>query len=378
VKVNISVHGRWHAFELANGLHRRGVLGRLATTYPAVVARRFLEPGIDLRTRPLLEIRRRIFDRWHVGGKPDLAIAQDFARFAARTMTSQADILVGWSSATLEAIGPARAAGLKVVIERGSTHIRNQMRVLGTAYAEFGLDYRGTDDEIIERELAEYEQCDAIAVPSHYAADTFVAEGIDRAKLIVNPYGVDLTQFAPPAMRPAIARPIRILFVGRVGIQKGVPWLLTAAARMAEGVEVHLVGPVDAEAEQFLRSRSANVFVRGALPRADLVTEYAQADIFCLPSLQEGGVPLTLLQAMASGLACVVTPAAQGPIREGREGLVVDEKSPDALADALRRLIESPEERAAMGAAARQAVVTGYGWQDYADRAVAAYRTLLS
>ena len=377
MKVNIAVHGRWHAFELANGLQRRGAMGRLATTYPALVARRFLDPAIELRTQPLLEIRRRIYDRWQVGGKPDLAIAKSFARFAARTMTSDADILVGWSSGTLEAIRPAQAAGLKVVIERGSTHIRNQMRVLRGAYAEFRLDYQGTEEEIIARELAEYEQCDAIAVPSDYAADTFVAEGIARGKLIVNPYGVDLAQFAPSTHPTRNQRP-RIVFVGRVGIQKGIPWLLAAADKLVGKADIHLIGPVDDEARQFLAAQRSNVVIRGPLARADLVHEYARADIFCLPSLQEGGIPLSLLQAMASGLPSVVTPAAQGPIQESREGLVVADKSPDALADALVRLIEAPDARAAMGVAARQAVVAGYGWQDYADRAVAAYRTLLS
>ena len=58
MKINISVHGRWHAFELANGLHYRGVMGRLVTTYPRMVARRFVGPEIELRTKPWLELRR--------------------------------------------------------------------------------------------------------------------------------------------------------------------------------------------------------------------------------------------------------------------------------------------------------------------------------
>lgn len=378
MKVNISVHGRWHAFELANGLHRRGVLKRLATTYPAIVARRFLDPGIELRTRPLLEIRRRIYDRWGLGSKPDLEIAEAFARFAARTMIADADILVGWSSATLEAIAPAQAAGMKVVVERGSTHIRNQIRILSAAYAEFGLDYRGTDDEVIERELAEYDGCDAIAVPSRYAAETFVAEGIPRDKMIVNPYGVDLAQFSPPSERPSDRHRLRVLFVGRVGIQKGVPWLIEAARKVGGAIELHLVGPVDPEADQFIAGRPDNVVVRGPLARADLVGEYARADLFCLPSLQEGGIPLSLLQAMASGLPSVVTPAAQGPVHDGIEGVVAADKSPEALAAAFERLAASTEARRAMGSAARIAVTDGYDWQSYADRAIDAYRILLS
>lgn len=377
MRVNISVHGRWHAFELANGLHRRGAMGRLVTTYPAIVARRFVAPGIEIRSRPLLELRRRLYDRWQIGAKPDLAIAIAFARYAARTATSDADILVGWSSAILEAIALARSGGLKVVVERGSTHILNQMRILTEAYDEFGLVYDGTQAGIIERELAEYDAADAIAVPTSFAADSFVAEGIARDKLIVNPYGVDLTRFEPTPSDPNTTRPVRVLFVGRVGIQKGVPWLLKAFARLDGAAELHLIGPVDSEAAVFLGSRSANVVVRGALPGPALAAEYAAADVFCLPSLQEG-MPLTLLQAMASGLPSVVSPAAQGPVCDGLEGLVVPAKSVDDMAAALERLIRSPEERRSMGTKARAVVAQGYGWQDYADRALAAYGTILA
>ena len=352
-------------------------MGRLLTTYPHFIARRFLSPGIDIRTRPLLEVRRRLYDRWRIGPKPDLVIAKAFARFAAVTATRGADVLVSWSSATLEAIEPAHAAGMKVVLERGSTHIRNQLRVLSEAYETFGLSYRGTQDEIVERELAEYKAADAIAVPTAFAADTFVAEGIDRAKLIVNPYGVDLARFTPMTRVPG-TRPVRILFVGRVGIQKGVPWLLDAARALAGVAELHLVGPVDDEASLFLGTRAANVIVRGALPGPALAAEYADADIFCLPSLQEGGVPLTLLQAMASGLPSVVTPAAQGPIESETQGLVVVPKSTEALVAALERLVAAPEERRVLGAAARAVVTGGFGWQDYADRALAAYKKLIA
>ena len=378
MRVNISVHGRWHAFELANGLHRRGAMGRLVTTYPARLARRFVSEGMDIRSWPLLELRRRLYDRWHIGTKPDLAIAAAFARYAAQTAISNADILVGWSSATLEAIAPARAAGLKVVVERGSTHIRNQMRILTEAYDDFGLVYEGTQAGIIERELAEYDAADAIAVPTSYAADTFVAEGIARDRLIVNAYGVDLARFAPAPRAVDTGRPVRVLFVGRVGIQKGVPWLLKAFASVDRAAEFHLIGPVDREAAAFLGERSANVVVRGALPGPALAAEYERADIFCLPSLQEGGVPLTLLQAMASGLPSIVSPAAQGPLCTERDGLVVPAKSIEGMAAALDRLIRSPEERLAMGANARNVVAHGYGWQDYADRALAAYQTLLA
>ncbi len=378
MRVNISVHGRWHAFELANGLAHRGVMGCIATTYPKVVARRFLAPEIEIRSKPSLEIRRRLWDRWRIGPKPDLAIARTFARFAAGAVASDADLLVGWSAGLLEAIDPAHQRGLKVVVERGSTHIRNQVRVLTDAYGEFGLDYGDTDPEIVARELAEYDAADKIAVPTDYARETFIAEGIDPAKIVVNPYGVDLARFAPPAERPLRARP-RILFVGRVGIQKGVPWLLDAAKTLGSAIELHLIGPIDNEASAFLEARGGeHVIVRGPLPAAELPAEYAAADLFCLPSLQEG-MPLTLLQAMASGLPSVVTmPSGGGLVRDGGQGFMVPVRDGAALAQAIDRLVRSQELRREMGAAARASVRNAHGWQDYADRAIAAYRSLLA
>ena len=199
MRVNISVHGRWHAFELANGLQRLGLLGSLTTTYPKFIARKFLDKKIDLRTAPLLEARRRLFDHVGIGGKPDLNIAQSFAHFARRQATSEADILVGWSSATLEAIGPAQDNGLKVVIERGSTHIGHQTNILHQAYAQFDQVFAATDPVIIDREIKEYEAADAIAVPTQYAADTFVNQGVPESKLMINPYGVDLEIYQPRA-----------------------------------------------------------------------------------------------------------------------------------------------------------------------------------
>ena len=89
-------------------------------------------------------------------------------------------------------------------------------------------------------------------------------------------------------------------------------------------------------------------------------------------------MPLTLLQAMASGLPSVVTPAAQGPIQSETQGLVVAPKSADALIAALDRLIAAPDERRAMGTAARAVVTGGFGWQNYADRALAAYKKLIA
>lgn len=375
-KVNVSVHGRWHAFELANGLYRQGHLGRLLTTYPGFIARRFLDAGADIRARPLLELRRRAFDRLGLGTRPDAVIAARMGAFAAAEAVSSAEILVGWSSSVLEAIAPAQAAGMKVVVERGSTHIDHQARILRSAYDALGLSADLPLPEIAARELAEYAAADAIAVPTEYAADSFAEEGIARDKLIVNGYGVDLSKFAP-AENDDGGDAAGIVFVGRVGVRKGVPWLLRAMRGQRLG-RLNLVGPVEDGFQDFLRRETSDtVTIRGPVAGDALPAIYARARIFCLPSLEEG-MPLSLLQAMAAGLAVVVTKAASGGIVEqSGAGIVVPPGDAEAIRDALGRLINDPDLAREMGQAGRRAVQAGYGWHDYANRAIAAYRNLL-
>ena len=375
MKVCISVHGRFHAFELAAGLHRRHALAGLLTTYPGFAVKRLVGASLPTSAAWWLEMRRRV---------PGLAIdaaalARAFANFAADHLPDESDLLVGWSSATLEAIAPARGRGMKVILERGSSHIAHQTEVLSEAYDAYGLQFSETSVAMIEREVAEYNLADAIAVPSAFAARTFVARGVPQAKLQINPYGVDLHRFMPRAgARPD--GPLRILFVGRVGIRKGIPDLLKAFAPLAGDTELHLIGPVDPDMQSILGSAPLqNVNVRGALPAAALPGEYAKADIFCLPSLEEG-FPLVLLQAMASGLPVVTTPpsGAEDILSEGQEGHIVETGDATALREVLASLCGDTGARQRMGAAARARVESGWGWDDYVARAMALYEKLLT
>ncbi len=380
MKVCISVHGRFHAFELARGLHQRGVLECLLTTYPAYAAKRVIGTDVPLHTAPWLEVWRRLYPRLRIGPQPDLAISEAFGRFAAGALKNiQADVLVGWSSATLEAIPIARDKGMKVIIERGSTHRSQQTEDLQGEYRRHGLDFQATAPGMVERELQEYEIADAIAVPSRFAARTFTQRGIPESKLIIAPMGVDLQRFTPDPSRTPNHLP-RILFVGTVGLRKGVPLLLRAFARVKESAELHLVGPVEEDFRPILAALPLdNVVVRGPIAGESLQSLYAEADIFCLPSVEEG-FGMVVTEAMACGLPPVVTErvGASDTITPGKNGLIVANGDETALAEALLMLVSNPDLRQAMGSAARDRVMTGCGWDNYVTRAVTAYERLLA
>ena len=232
MKVIVSTHGRFHAFELAQGLNSRGALHQLVTPYPSWAVKKITNADLPLRSVGWIELLKRFCSKARLGNKPDAFVGRKFGEFAARTDMTGADIFVGWSNATLEAVPVAREAGLKIVIERGSSHIEHQTDVLTKAYQGLGMNVPTTSPKVIERELTEYKLADAIAVPSKFAAQTFTDRGIPEEKLIINNYGVDLTRFGPLDSKTVRSKP-RILFVGQVGVRKGIPNLVRAFSELS-------------------------------------------------------------------------------------------------------------------------------------------------
>ena len=102
---------------------------------------------------------------------------------------------------------------------------------------------------------------------------------------------------------------------------------------------------------------------------------FAMADAVVVPSVRDeagnvDGLPNVLLEAMASAKAIVATNVAGIPeaLRDGREGLLVAEKDPSAIAAALEELIESQELRERLGVAARQRVEEDLSWQNAGEK----------
>jgi glycosyltransferase involved in cell wall biosynthesis len=306
----------------------------------------------------------------------DVWIASSFGRFAARNLATDHDVFVGWSGAVLEAIPVARTRGMSIVIERGSSHIAHQAEVLAREYASLDISATPVDDRMIERELAEYSDADAIMVPTTYAAATFTERGVDPRKIVVNPYGAEGLRF-PARTGVGRASPrIRILFVGQVSVRKGIPRLLRAFRLLDDRFELHLVGPVEPALRQLTKNAGDRVIAHGPLRGARLDDRFANADLFCMPSVEEG-LPLALLQALAAGLPVVASPqtGAADVIADGREGLVVPSDDAPRLAGALASL-HSAERRIAMGQAAKQRIENAFRWRDYGLRALSAYQRL--
>jgi glycosyltransferase involved in cell wall biosynthesis len=192
---------------------------------------------------------------------------------------------------------------------------------------------------------------------------------IDVARL-----GVDTGQYAP--RQPSAGGTFHILCVGRLVAAKG-PYVLVDAARRlaAEGRDFRVTivgaGPEERGLRAAIRDAGLerHVTLAGALNQDQVRRLYGEADAFVLPSFAEG-IPVVLMEAMASGVPCVTTRITGIPelIRGDDEGLLVAPSDADALAASVARLIDDPSLRARIAAAARRRVDADFNLERNAAR----------
>jgi glycosyltransferase involved in cell wall biosynthesis len=375
--VDISVGSRFHAFDLARELDNRNMIRSLYTGYPAFSAGRFGLRRSLIRSVPTTEMLNRLAGSLHRIGRSrtawDPVICNHFDRIVATRLQPGANIFVGWSSQCRRTLRRASDLGMITIVERGSTHILWQRDILLEEASLAGVKPEIPHPEIVAAELEEYAAADHIAVPTQFTAQTFVARGIPVHRLLINPYGVDLSRFAPGQRSPADV--LRVLHVGRVSVRKGVHYL-APAVRQVSGATLTLVGSVDPGMEKALAGRNTRLV--GAVSGKLLPRFYNEADVFCLLSIEEG-MALVIAQAMAMGLPVIATPnsGAAELINDGVEGFLVPPRDVDAVAEKLRLLANDISLRREMGRRAREKVQSGYGWTDYGARAAANYSEIL-
>ncbi len=222
----------------------------------------------------------------------------------------------------------------------------------------------------------------------------------DRLRQVCN--AVDVDRFRPPrpgerdAIRDHLGLPrdrCLILFVGFFGRDKRPDWLfdawaaLPAPARSRSGLifvgrtdPAH--GEVDGNLARSIRASAAQQGVEGSIWFVESTLEIDQyfraCDIYVLPSIREG-MPIALLEAMATGLASVATSIAGSTdvlLEHRRTGWLVPADNASALTTALQTLIGDDEERRRCGRLARELIVSKYAIHATAPLWLAEYRAL--
>lgn len=257
-----------------------------------------------------------------------------------------------------------------------------------------------------EIEKSAYESANAvIAVSAGMRLDILRSyPNIDPNKVHVVHNGIDVDAWAPTSNPQLLerwgidaSRP-SVVFVGRITRQKGLPYLLEAAERLPEDVQLILCAgapdtpeikaEVESKVSALQSQRDGVIWITDHLPRNELAAILSSATTFVCPSIYE---PLGIvnLEAMACGIPVVGTATGGIPevVEDGVTGWLVPieqvqdgtgtpinpEKYITDLAEAMREAVSNPERAQEMGVAARERARVHFDWMAIADQTRAIY-----
>jgi glycosyltransferase involved in cell wall biosynthesis len=349
MRIAIAVHGRFEAFDLARELVRRGHRMQLLTNYPRWAVERFGVPGDCVRSFWPHGVLTRAAAR--LGGpgllrrfEPQLHML--FGRWASSVIRRQSwDVVYAFSGIAEETLrAQASSSSLRLVV-RASAHIRAQDTLLREEEVRTGTPQDRPSPWMIAREEREYALADAIRVPSSFAHQTFIAQGVpaSKVKLLVSGVQTEAFRVSPAELDARCGRvmsgaPLRVLNVGTFAFRKGV-WD-TAAVIQALGTdrfEYRFVGPIASEAAGLASQLHARATFVPKQRQSDLPEAYAWGDLFMLPTIEDG-FPAVLAHAAAAGLPILTTPNGAGGdlVHDGRNGWVLPIRSPQSFVKRLR------------------------------------------
>lgn len=291
----------------------------------------------------------------------DLRLRVSRAARAPHAIVNLHYVPAGWLALGLRGLHPTVASVWGGDVETGPTGVRGSWR---------------------DRQLgALLAACEARTATSGFLRDVVRKRFALDATVV--PFGVDTTLFVPGhAERRGRTR---IGFVKWLDATYGPDVLLSAFARVTGGADVELVIVGDGPMETDLRVQAARLGVTdrvtflGRRPHDTLPDVLRSIDVFAMPSRRES-FGLSALEASACGVPVVASDIGGVPevVRHGETGLLVPAGDVDALAVALRQLVQDAQRRRAMGAAGRRFVTERFEWSRCLGAMEQVYRGVLA
>jgi colanic acid/amylovoran biosynthesis glycosyltransferase len=219
---------------------------------------------------------------------------------------------------------------------------------------------------------------------SYYWRRRLVELGAPIDRTVVHPMGIELGRF-PLQLRRPDGSSVRLLSVARLVEKKGIEYGVRAVAALrAAGVRVSYTvigdGPLRGRLDALVRELGVSdvVHLAGERDQGAVAAAMADAHLFLAPSVTASdgdmeGIPVSLMEAMASGLPVVATRHSGIPelVRDGVSGFLVPERDAEALAFVLDHLVRRPSRWTEVGRAARETIEREHDVEVLNDRLAA-------
>lgn len=353
LKIAIVAHGRFHAFDLAKALMKRGHQVTVYTNYPAWAAKRFGLPGKAVRGFWLHGALYRLIYRFsNAGLRYDTSsfLSPVFGHWVSRAVAKREyDVVHSFSGIALELLSsrathaPGGRSAAHLVV-RGSAHIDAQDELLREEEARSGRRLERPAKSVMARERREYELADRVITLSSFAQQTFVRRRIPESKLAMVPLGVNVDHFQAAAevvearrRRLVSGEPLRVLWVGTMSLRKGLlDYVEMIKALAGANFQFRFVGDLSVSLRPLIAQIKDKVELVPRQWQWELRKQYDWGDVFVFPTVEDGFAAV-LSQAAANALPILATTNCAAPdlIRDGVTGWVLPIRSPEAFVSRL-------------------------------------------
>jgi glycosyltransferase involved in cell wall biosynthesis len=226
-----------------------------------------------------------------------------------------------------------------------------------------------------------------IAVSNDIEAGIEKTIGPVQERIVIISNGVDTRRYQVPVDRPATRHALGFAedealytVVGTLKEQKGHRYLIEAAAPLVfRTPRLHILIVGDGELRGSLEAQARAAGIEGNIHflgnRGDVPAILAASDVFVLPSLWEG-LPMALIEAMASGLPVIATlvSGSQQVVEQGRSGILVPPGAVEPLRQAIEDLLADPVRARLLGKAAQRRIEEAYSARRQAEEHLLLYR----
>jgi glycosyltransferase involved in cell wall biosynthesis len=230
-----------------------------------------------------------------------------------------------------------RQHGGMTFLDAGNSHPSQFWKIMSEEHQKWGCTYPPVSHSHYRRSLAMMKEVDWILAPSCFVVDSFLQNGFSAKQIARIPYATDLNVFQAAKTR-APDRPFTVINTGGLSLRKGTPYLLEALRilkRQVPELRILLTRQISDSIRPILaRYRDLTIEWSTTLPQQQLAKRLQSADLFILPSLEEG-MARTALEAMACGLPVILTPntGSNDLVEEGINGSIVPIRNPGAIAE---------------------------------------------
>ncbi len=292
MKVNIASSNRFHLLDLARELNKQGYDVKFYSFVPSKRCEHFGLPrqccvSMLWLIVPFYVLMKILGNKEWIVKYRNLCLDYYMSSFMR-----PCDVYIALGTVYKQSIASAKKRfGAKTILEWGSMHIDAQQKILKECGAYL------QDEYFIKRSRDGYDIADFIAIPAIHTKNSFLAHDIPEEKLLLNPYGVDVSMFHSIKQE----KKYDFIMVGNWTRRKGCDLIVETIRQTGHSfLHVGALGDVPFPSDRnFTHIEPVN--------QSELINYYNRAKVFLLPSREEG-LALVQVQALACNLPIIGSP----------------------------------------------------------------------